>query len=520
MVDHAVTLQAIGVSQVADQSNLPKSYDLRPTILKRTEQDFIGSVLDELRSGTGIQALTGVIQSDYSNDTLTFLQPVHRTFYLVILEIACDPFNQPYLQPRLDPRKIESAGLVVRRVVNGKREGWRKQGHSVRGWISFDTEEAERLDPDPDRRPPIASGLPQLDRLLTPQSPLSESVAPLYVAPPDVCQAVGRTILYGVIPVTSSEFSEAPPIVPADDAETVNQVNAAISDMLPYYLRPDGDRGEPLSGRTLTADQADDKSKSLRDFLATLQQLKFQFRLFDADPASVALLQELNRAIVSPDTPNAQPLGDFLALASRILIDREAGLAVTLPQKWMPLSKTQNDAILTLSRGALMSHLSALTAGEGRFEALESLYQVRAFVRLKSVDACVHAPIWSDYSDAFSIAPWYESSNQPLVKVVLPDILDPKTLNSLKPSVAFSVPSKLFGFLNKNSDPASVLKGDAKDGDDGGITWICSFNIPIITLCAYLVLNIFLKLFNIIFWWMLIVKICLPVPKKLFPKPK
>ena len=104
MVDHAVILQAVGVSQVADQPNLPKSYDLRPTILKRTEQDFIGSVLDELKSGKGIQALTGVIHSNNENDTLTFLQPVHRTFYLVILEIACDPFNLPYLQPRLNPR--------------------------------------------------------------------------------------------------------------------------------------------------------------------------------------------------------------------------------------------------------------------------------------------------------------------------------------------------------------------------------------------------------------------------------
>jgi len=520
MVDHAVILQAVGVSQVADQPNLPKSYDLRPTILKRTEQDFIGSVLDELKSGKGIQALTGVIHSNNENDTLTFLQPVHRTFYLVILEIACDPFNLPYLQPRLNPRKIESAGLVVRRVAaNGKHEGWRKQGHSVRGWIPFDTETAETLDPDPSRRPSIASGLPDLDRLLAPLAPLSESVAPLYVAPPDVCQAVGRTILYGVIPVTSSEFSEAPPVtLAAEDAETLNQLNAAILEMLPYYLRPNGDRSVPQAGRVLTADQADDIS--LRDFLATLQQLKFQFRLFESDLASVALLQELNQAIVAPRTQDAQPLGDFLALASRILIDREAGLQVTLPPKWATFSNTQNRNILELSRAALMSHLSALTAGESRFEALDRQYQVRAFVRLKQIDHCVHPPIWSDYSNAFTIAPWYESSSQPPVKIVLPDILNPKTLSSLKPSVAFSVPPKLFDFLKKNPSAKSVLSGDVKDGDDGGIAWICSFNIPIITLCAYLVLNIFLQLFNIIFWWLLIVKICLPVPKKLFPKPK
>jgi hypothetical protein len=40
-------------------------------------------------------------------------------------------------------------------------------------------------------------------------SQLSESVSPLYIAPPEVCEAAGRTILYGVIPVTSPERSES-----------------------------------------------------------------------------------------------------------------------------------------------------------------------------------------------------------------------------------------------------------------------------------------------------------------------
>ena len=43
---------------------------------------------------------------------------------------------------------------------------------------------------------------------------------------------------------------------------------------------------------------------------------------------------------------------------------------------------------------------------------------------------------------------------------------------------------------------------------------ICSFSIPIITICALIVLMIFLSLLNIIFWWLPFFRICFPFPKK------
>jgi len=63
-------------------------------------------------------------------------------------------------------------------------------------------------------------------------------------------------------------------------------------------------------------------------------------------------------------------------------------------------------------------------------------------------------------------------------------------------------------------DPKSSVKGeDSAGGGVGlGLMWLCSFNIPIITLCAFIVLNIFLSLFDIFFQWMLFIKICIPIP--------
>ena len=70
--------------------------------------------------------------------------PVQRVFNLVVVEAFCD---QPG-QPRLDPAKIDSSGLVLRRVVGQQKQAWLKAGTQVFGWEAVD----ESLDPADDRR--------------------------------------------------------------------------------------------------------------------------------------------------------------------------------------------------------------------------------------------------------------------------------------------------------------------------------------------------------------------------------
>jgi hypothetical protein len=50
---------------------------------------------------------------------------------------------------------------------------------------------------------------------------------------------------------------------------------------------------------------------------------------------------------------------------------------------------------------------------------------------------------------------------------------------------------------------------------DGGVSagMVCSFSIPIITICALILLMIIVKLLDIVFFWMPFFQICLPVPK-------
>jgi hypothetical protein len=136
---------------------------------------------------------------------------------------------------------------------------------------------------------------------------------------------------------------------------------------------------------------------------------------------------------------------------------------------------------------------------------------LRAFVRLRPDGVCPARTEWSAYSEPFVIAPWYEGAGAAPVQVPLPDATDRNVLKSLRPNVAFVVPPSLQNLLSGN--PKDMLEGK---GSTGGLTlgWICGFNIPIITICAFIVLNIFLSLFDLIFRWLFFIKICIPFPKR------
>jgi hypothetical protein len=512
MVNHPTRLQSVGVSQVSGKSNLPKAIDLRPTILKRTEQDFIGAVLDELKKG-GVSALTGVIAPKTSDEVLTFLQPVHRTFHIAVLEVVCNPYDVVNLQPRLDPRKIDSVGLVVRRLNPDRlqqRQGWRKQDTSLKGWINFETAAEENLDPDPTRRPAIlTAGHPEIDRLLVPDTiQLSESVSPLYIAPPEVCEATGRTILYGVIPVTSPERSES--------VEPITYSADFVQKHLVDYLRPNASvRSLPKANQLLSADITNDSDTELQRFILMVKQLALELNAFGDSTSSKDLFDTLNQIQVTYDDNSTQPAGAVLKQAVQTLAFRSPQANFRMPKTWGVVSQTVGDRILQLAQTILNDRLSEIRPQEGRFDSLTAQYQIRAFIRVKRPDSCPSQLIWSEYSNPFTIAPWYANSGLPPVQVALPDVL--ADLKNLKPGVAFIVPPKLFNFL-QNNDPKKLIDGEGNDGSDNGIAWICSFNIPIITLCAYIVLNIFLQLFNLIFQWIFFIKICIPFPKKLFPK--
>jgi len=130
-------------------------------------------------------------------------------------------------------------------------------------------------------------------------------------------------------------------------------------------------------------------------------------------------------------------------------------------------------------------------------------------VRLRRCAQCPPELVWSGASEPFRIVPWYEAGGPP-VQVQLPEA-KLSELAKLKPNVAFQVPASVQNLLGgmKIKKPMEVERGDLKLD----IAWICGFSIPLITLCAFIVLSIFISLLNIIFWWMPFFKICIPLPR-------
>ncbi|HEX7677348.1 MAG TPA: hypothetical protein VF713_04445, partial [Thermoanaerobaculia bacterium] len=71
------------------------------------------------------------------------------------------------------------------------------------------------------------------------------------------------------------------------------------------------------------------------------------------------------------------------------------------------------------------------------------------------------------------------------------------------------------GLMNamQGSSLSGLSSGSGPSGGGPQLNWICGFNIPIITICAFFILNVFLSLLNIVFFWLPFVKTCIPFPQ-------
>ena len=498
MVDDAVVVSGASFERVTAS----------PVIVARSDRNFIPALLQGFarRLDPERDPLTRPPASD--NNVLKLFQPVHQIHHVALIQLRCDSFAAP----RLDPRRIDSCGLVVRRLSADRSvwERWSTHENTIQGWIPCRDDD---VDPDPARRrPAVSSGNLEIDKLLPipapAYAPFSEHVSPMFIAPPEVCKAAASTVLYGLVPVTSSEKGEAPVQPPYDDDFVRSQ--------LPYFLRPNESRDLTHANLTLSLSdvpsdvQSDPAAGSLASFLTVLWQLKFEFGAFDSPSDLMAALNQLS--VKKSNGDFLDNLGHFLQQAFTTLIAPGTG-TVLMPAAWPAIDESQTRIFTLLVRRELEKRLSGIVSGEGRFEAPDRMYCLRAFVRVKRSDGCPPALVWSAFSERFTIAAWYDNSGLPPVKIALPNV-DAAFLNNLKPNVSFAMPADLFNKLQK--DTAKTLKGEDSAGGRSplDIAWICSFSIPVITICAFIVLNIFLSLFDIFFQWMARVKICVPIPKR------
>ncbi len=621
---HAVMLRGLGPERGLGP--------LQPTLVARTEDDFVAAVQAVLAAPGGATQLAdamALLPRDASGH-FKFYPPVQRVHQLVLVEACC---AQPGF-PRVDPRRIESAGMVLRRPQvdgSGAAPGWlawQRRGEQAVGWVALSGRSgahgvSELDEPDAVRRRPVElSGNAHIDAKLqelvrrrslsaVANTPPSERVIPLHPLPEALCAALGRTVLLGYLPVASDEVvnsNESTRGAP-DDADV-----QALQAHLMHYLRAGSAKALPRAGATLdpswlqdiaqAPDGTDDVPSSLAAarWMQTLMQLHLEFDLGSNTPDAAGLqqvftgyrtlrltadarsaagaavdlwAQALCRATtgwqaaqaaqLATDvldarfrTPAVQALlnswvahgrpaldaGNLTAAEAELLALRRlrrflAGATltpalpfvraaldvllgdvtpaqqVTQPDYWADVSTALDQAFAVAAAARVRQREAAMFSGAGkRLSEPGTPQAVRCFVRLKSPAACPQTLAWSAYSELFTVTPWWETGSAKPRVIDMPDPFDRGVLRKLKPNIGFGMPGKL-GQLMTPSNLAK-LKDGGKPSDSGdiGIDWICGFNIPIITLCALIVLNIFLQLMNLVFWWLPFVKICLPIPRK------
>lgn len=143
--------------------------------------------------------------------------------------------------------------------------------------------------------------------------------------------------------------------------------------------------------------------------------------------------------------------------------------------------------------------------GAARFNE-DDTYEVRVFARTSDAGTCPGPLVWSEPSQPFRVASFHDPDGcaQRPQEVRLPDFRQLEASDAA-PSVRMSAPaSSTLRFLKDGETPSGGLtQGPAQ---------ICFFSIPLITIIAFFVLNIFLPVVMFVFglWWMLKLKFCIP----------
>lgn len=519
---HAIVLRPLG------------NGDARSMIVTAKEHSFIAAIFADLQAPDWEKRLAARHASERRGDgaVLELGLPTHRHFQVVLLEAVC---RMPG-SPRVDPARLVSLGLVLRRIEkDGRLSGWMKAGDQPVGWLNVAPNLSPGDDPDPDparRLPDDGTVSGQLATLLASRRggtrPTAEEIVPLFTAPPEVCDALGKTVVYGIVPVASSDTAgtaELPDFndLGADDA-------AAVAAHLTEYLRyrpklPMPQAGKPLDRKwgvlqtpspttSLAADVVADWPR-LNAFGIFLQQLQLELGAFGKTNAAKALLAELSKLSLPMARDGngtvtwAMPADIFVAKAAAILIAGDDNLdGLTMPLEWPLIDDVLGPRLTRAAQACLTAQFRNLIAETPKFDRDDRLYMVRPFVRVAGHDHCPPKLVWCNgYSEPFRILPWWDS-DAPAARISLPAL---SKLRHLKPNITFELPPTLAGLLQ--GDMKKLKDGEGNQGPEFGLGWLCSFSIPIITICAFIVLNIFLSLFDIIFWWMAYLKICIPYPK-------
>ncbi|MCE7989001.1 MAG: hypothetical protein DYG89_48215 [Caldilinea sp. CFX5] len=469
----------------------------RPALLRYASDNFVEDFLADAGAASP-QALRTRLLVGNHGQPLKFYQPAHGLFYLVCATLSCR-------QPGLPDRQIRLAAgeqvyYVLRRRRGDSEYGWLPEGET-QGW-QLVTDNRRTVLPGEERHP--------MFRAIT---------------------ASGRDLLYAYVPVASRSSA------PGNLAEVPDDVigePAPPEDLRRFEL--DGrflSQVDPATGASLQQAAAVDPALAKRLSVYLLIDLWEYFDRYLPNTAA-----RLAGTATAPVTDEEAALLTFLetadalsgATALRVLLEEIAPQRAALDalgEAALPPPFDGDDYNLagrTFNRGEwetkVQAALDKVDEEAERAKPQTVLPQVQPATGEHYVIRCVYEraqcdPIqqWvSQPSAPFAPAGLYDpEAPARQINIALPDDISLGTLRKFQKGATFIMSQALRNKIKQ----IPVVKMTDDDADVSGISlsYICSFSIPIITICAFILLLIIVIVLNFVFWWLPFLKICFPIPK-------
>ncbi|OAI16913.1 hypothetical protein A1359_06890 [Methylomonas lenta] len=241
------------------------------------------------------------------------------------------------------------------------------------------------------------------------------------------------------------------------------------------------------------------------------------FALQAAISAADASLRSLQSYLSNIDNFKLQSLQTYLdtnktqLLAKASIDEEQADILLNLEADWHLFineqqAMTLREHLFERSINHTQDYVDSLQIPRYQQNPGDSYY-IKPFVRYRDDKGCEQI-VWGSNSETFRVAAPFDPEASRPQAIQMPKLSDLK--RGLAKGATFVAPKDLAATLKKIG---LEMPPTEKSGNSFGLEWIISFSLPVITICAMLLLMIVLNLLNLFFQW-------LPYAITLIPKPK
>ena len=505
-----------------------------------------------------LEARQGVVRTSKWNEAedvpLKFYQPAHQRYYLVTAALICRTVGLP--DRSVDTTKQEKATFVIRMLQPPPNQN-----------INPEPLACEELALVGDEWKPVVDGATLVD---------GETQYPLSPFTYHEVDGRRRRVFNGLIPVAKREALVAAKTPNPDATPALTPVDARQMMLKTQVISPWAQLTEVAKLAAQQVDQSIEPAPDpVADILATRKAANEQIQtvswyiLLDLDQWLKENLLDVHRALIDPSvtlsdakltayqtlqgiTRNGVSLITALNAIRAERIELEAVKTVyrtgatdwptfafqfvTADQTNFDTDRTQRASLETALANALDQPLPGVVPIAPRAAALvnatvhrQPWFTVRCVFERPQCTG-VKPAVVSDPTAAFQMAAFFDpdAPARP-VRIAMPSDTTPAGLRKFDKNTAFVLSDVLcgqfsamrglsFGDLIRAVLPWPLHKDlgiTPSSCTENGLSvgMVCSFSIPIITLCALILLMIIVKLLDIVFFWLPFFQICLPVPK-------